>query len=737
MKKDPNLRRKAEAMIRSKTAPKQKLPNEEVGKLSHELQVYQTQLEMQNEELRKAQVQIEESRQKYVRLYDFAPVGYFTIGEKGLILEVNLTGATMLGLERGVLMKKHLTSFMRREEQDIYYRHRERAFETKKREACELTFKKNDNVQFCARLESIAVRDSEGDFKQLHTIISDITQWKQVQEKLRNLSQAVEQSPSIVIITDINGNIEYVNNKFSQLTGYTSQEVIGKNPRILKSGTITPDVYEDLWKTIAKGGEWEGEFHNKKKDGELYWEHAHILPIKNSMKMTSHYLGVKEDITERKRFEVQLIFLADHDPLTNLYNRRRFHEELGRCLVQSKRYHTTGALLFLDLDNFKYYNDTYGHLKGDELLVKLAGVLKNNIRETDTLARLGGDEFAIILPFAGAEEAQSISQHILGIVREYIPLLENKSLCLTASIGIVLFPEYGSDIDTLLSYADRAMYKAKQQGRNKVCLFSNADKMLLESQQNWDTSMRDALAQNKFVLYLQPIIDISKKILYGYEVLLRMVGEKGEHILPKDFFPLAEQFGHIHSIDRWVICRAIQLIAEYALDRRRLQVTVNVSGKAFTDSELLPMIKEELTRSGINQQYLVFEITESAIIENFTEANNFINTLKEIGCRFALDDFGVGFSTFSYLKHLPVDYLKIDGSFISDLSCNSVDQHLVKAMVEVASGLKKQTIAEFVKNAEVLRLLRTLGVDYAQGYYISAPSVTSEAINQEVKIQYA
>lgn len=610
-KKAHELRRKAEALLKAKTMPIQKLTNEEVRKLAHELQIHQIELEMQNEELRKAQAQIEESRQKYVELYDFAPVGYFTISEQGLILEVNLAGASMLGLARGFLVKKSLTNFIVREDQDRYYQHRRRAFETNKREECEVVMKKKDGAQFFARLESSAVQDSEENVSRLFTMIHDITVLKQAEEKLRKLSQAVEQSSSVVIITDINGDIEYVNNKFSQLTGYAPDEVIGKNSRLLQSGEVSLDVYETLWNAIRAGGEWEGEFRNKKKDGELYWEHARISPIKNSLKVITHYLGVKEDITEKKRFEEQLIFLADHDPLTNLFNRRRFHEELKHWLAQSKRCHLMGALLFLDLDNFKYYNDTYGHLKGDEILITLAGILKRNIRETDTIARLSGDEFAIILPFTEPEEAQSISNHILEIVRKNLSLNQRKSFFLTVSIGAVLFPEYGSDMETLLSYADTAMYKAKQQGRNQVCFFSNADKAQMESQQSWDARIRDALAQNTFMLYLQPIIDIRKNTLYGYEVLLRMIGEKGGYILPKDFFPIAERFGHIHAIDRWVVCRTIQLIAAYKLDRKGMHVEVNLSGKAFADSELLPMIKKELARSGINQKYLIFEITEA------------------------------------------------------------------------------------------------------------------------------
>ncbi|MDR4509017.1 MAG: EAL domain-containing protein [Candidatus Brocadiaceae bacterium] len=559
-------------------------------------------------------------------------------------------------------------------------------------------------------------------------IIGSAITRNQNEEQLRKLSQAVEQSPSTTIITDTTGTIEYVNKKFSESTGYAYEEVVGKNPRILKSGNMPLTEYKYLWKTILSGMEWHGEFHNRKKNGELYWEQAHISPIKNSQGINTHFLAIKEDITERKKFETQLLFFADHDPLTNLFNRRRFRIELEHILAQSKRYNTNGALMFLDLDNFKYYNDTHGHQKGDELLVKLSNVLTERIRGTDIISRLGGDEFAIILPFTDVEKAYSISSQILQLVRGFFSTKENKSFYLTVSIGIVAYPEHGNELETLLTYADMAMYKAKEKGRNQICVFSPEHKMQIEVRLTWEKRIRHSLEHNKFILYLQPIVDLRNDVICGYETLLRMIGDNGEHILPKDFLDIAERFGLIRDIDRWVVRQAIQLIANHTLDARNILLEVNLSGKAFTDNELLSIIKYELTTKGVNPEYLIFEITETATIENIAVAQDFISTLKGIGCRFALDDFGVGFSTFSYLKHLPVDFLKIDGSFIGELSHNLADQHLVKAMVEVATGLKKQTIAEYVDNKETLNLLKTFGVAYAQGNYIGPPATIPDAL---------
>ena len=514
--------------------------------------------------------------------------------------------------------------------------------------------------------------------------------------------------------------------KGAQLTGYTPEELIGENPNILKSGKTPPEDYKQLWTTIKSGGEWRGEFHNKKKSGEFYWEYASISPIKDSRGVITHFVAIKEDITERKRLEAHLTYLANNDPLTNLFNRRRFREELKDWVAQMERHESTGALLFIDLDNFKYINDTIGHQKGDEILINFANLLRARVRETDIIARLGGDELAIILPYTDAARAQSIAMQILELARGNTQVNNGRFHSVTASIGIALFPDHGNDVEKLLTYADLAMYRAKEKGRNCVCMYSPDQKAHYELRLDWEKRIRDALKNDRFVLHLQPILDTRHKKTMGYEALLRMMGENDVLIPPRDFIGIAEHVGLIHDIDRWVVRRAIHLIAEQQFADRGLFLEVNLSGRAFNDPELLPLIKQEFAATNVNPEALVFEITETATIENMAYAQRFIIALKSMGCRFGLDDFGMGFSSFSYLRQLPVDFLKIDGSFISELKHNQTDQHLVKAIVEVARGLGKQTIAEFVGCEETMQLLSEYGVDYAQGYYIGKPCAVSE-----------
>jgi diguanylate cyclase (GGDEF)-like protein/PAS domain S-box-containing protein len=582
--------------------------------------------------------------------------------------------------------------------------------------------------QIVLETSGVPIFDAHGNFTGYRGISRDVTERKRIEEELRKLSNAVKQSPVSVVITDTKGIIEYVNPRFTELTGYTPDEVIGKTPRILKSGKTSASEYKRLWDTITQGKEWRGEFCNRKKNGELYWDYAYISPIRNSEGVITHFLAVKENITERKNFEVQLAHLASCDPLTNLLNRRRFHEELENCLAQARRYGNKGAVMFLDVDNFKYINDTLGHQAGDKLLVDLATLLRKRMRKTDTLARLGGDEFAIILPHVDVDQAQSIAINILESVRNNIIVNKRQSLSITVSIGIALFPEHGDDAETLLSYADLSLYRAKEEGRNRIRVFSPDHKIQIESRLDWERRIRDALKNDLFVLHLQPILDIRRNVIVGYEALLRMRDDKKGLISPINFLGIAEHCGLISEIDQWVARRGIRLAAEQQFEERGLFLDVNLSGKAFTNPELLPLIKETFAESGINPQSLVFEITETAVIENITEAQRFIAHLKAMGCRFALDDFGIGLSSLSYLKHfaVAVDYLKIDGSFIGDLAHDSVDQHLVRAIVEVARGLGKQTVAESVGCKETVQLLLEYGVDYAQGYLIGMPTAVPE-----------
>jgi diguanylate cyclase (GGDEF)-like protein/PAS domain S-box-containing protein len=429
------------------------------------------------------------------------------------------------------------------------------------------------------------------------------------------------------------------------------------------------------------------------------------------------------DVTERRRFEAELRFLADHDALTGLPNRRRFHEELSRHLAFTARYGGDGAALLLDLDNFKYLNDTQGHKAGDQYLVTLAGVLQERLRQTDVVARLGGDEFGILLPAAGPVQARKVAEAIQQAVREHAPVLEGQPVKLSTTIGIACFGRVATEPEELMAAADMAMYEAKEAGRDRIGMATaeSVDERSLKARMQWLERIKRALDDEKFILYCQPIADVATGVISQYELLLRMEDEDGRVIPATAFLSTAERFDLIQGIDRWVVRKAIELIAEHAEHGRALKLEVNISAKSVADPELLRTIEEQFEKTGIDPSLLILEITETTAIANMDEAVEFATRLSRLGASFALDDFGRGFGSFYYLKHLPVNYLKIDGDFVRNLAENLVDQQVVKAVVQVAKSLGYKTIAEYVGDEATVLALRHYGVDFMQGYHIGRP----------------
>jgi diguanylate cyclase (GGDEF)-like protein/PAS domain S-box-containing protein len=432
------------------------------------------------------------------------------------------------------------------------------------------------------------------------------------------------------------------------------------------------------------------------------------------------------DVTERKRFEAQLQYLADHDPVTGLYNRRRFEQELARQLSHATRYGTGGAVLALDLDNFKYVNDTMGHKAGDEVIASVARNVRERVRDGDTLARLGGDEFAVLLPDANLEQAQSVARTIIEAVRSHAVMAGGQQLRVTTSVGITTFGNREVDGEGLLVEADLAMYDAKSAGRDRFALYTPmaVREAQIESRLAWVGRVRSALDEDRFTLYAQPVISLATGEPVQHELLLRMV-EGDEVILPGSFLASAERFGLMPAVDRWVVRRAVRLLADADPS---LRLEVNVSGESIADDELVHLIGTELAEKGVEPDRLVFEVAEQVAVSNLDGTRRFAKDVMHLGCRFALDDFGAGFGSFYYLKYLPFDFLKIDGDFIHSLPASRTDQLVVKAVADIARGLEKQTIAEFVGDDDTVSLLRDSGVDLAQGYHLGRPAPADELL---------
>lgn len=535
---------------------------------------------------------------------------------------------------------------------------------------------------------------------------------------------------AIVLTQNSSGKIISLNAYGEMLTRYTADELLGKS----FLSTLIPEYeIEDVSGRFAEvhaGQKMQlrHEAITHCKDGSkrhVAWLHSHLTW--NSAEDPS-ILSVGLDVTEYKRVEGHLAWLADHDPLTNMLNRRRFSEELEQVLHNAERYQHPGALLFFDLDRFKFINDVSGHQAGDTLLKMVATMLSKTTRTGDITGRLGGDEFAIILPEINAEGAIEVAKKVLGQLNQAQLVINNRTHKISASIGIALFPQHGGNIQDLLAAADLAMYQAKTMGRNAWYLFSDDDRIRdrIQLLVDWKERIEYAHTHDNFMLYLQPIMHIKTKRVTHYEVLIRMQDKDGTIRSPADFIPAAENTGLIHAIDHMVLRKAIILAAKIYEAGIFANFSINLSAHAFNDPELLPILKQQLSEYQIDPEKLMFEITETAALENIPGARTLMKEIKELGCGFVLDDFGVGFSSFFYLRELPVDVVKIDGSFIRNLAENSDDVILVNALCTVARGFGKKVTAEFVESEEILHIIEQMDIDYAQGYYIGRPSPVEE-----------
>ncbi|MGH2854448.1 MAG: putative bifunctional diguanylate cyclase/phosphodiesterase, partial [Solirubrobacteraceae bacterium] len=434
-----------------------------------------------------------------------------------------------------------------------------------------------------------------------------------------------------------------------------------------------------------------------------------------------------EEIAARQRHESELQHMADHDPLTSLLNRRAYERRLEEHLARGERYGHKGAVMVLDLDNFKEVNDTLGHSAGDELIVRVAGALATRLRESDTLARLGGDEFAILTPTGNRAEAERLADSLLGVVRGERAARGpgGRERPITASIGVTPLEGVQSlSAEEALINADLAMYDAKEAGRDRSETYGGASRgqARIEARLEWVERIRAALDEDRLVLHAQPVVETATGATTQHELLVRMVDADGDLIPPGSFLPIAERFGLIREIDRWVVTRAIRMLGEHREEGQRPTVEINLSAHSLGDSQLAAHIGRELRAAGVAATQLIFEVTETAAIGNIAAARSFAERLGELGCRFALDDFGAGFGSFYYLKHLPFDFIKIDGEFVRNCTADPTDRLVIGAVVELAQGMGKRTIAEFVGDEATLATLTALGVDYAQGFHLGAPA---------------
>ncbi|HJV74634.1 MAG TPA: EAL domain-containing protein [Noviherbaspirillum sp.] len=554
-------------------------------------------------------------------------------------------------------------------------------------------------------------------------IMLDITERKKAEASMQQASMVYQYSSEGMTITDPDGVIIDVNPAFTRITGYTRDEVIGRNPKVLQSGRQNQAFYEDMWKALLSTGHWEGEIWNRRKNGEVY---AEWLVINTSYKADGsafRRMAIFSDITERKKFNDLIWQQANFDSLTGLPNRHMFRDRLEQEIRKSHRAGLPLALMFIDLDRFKEVNDTLGHAVGDNLLKEAAQRLTSCVRESDTVARLGGDEFTIILgELSAPNSVERIAQEILQKMAKPFEL-EEETAYLSASIGITFYPDDATELEDLLKNADQAMYAAKDGGRNRHNYFTPSMQETAQARRRIAGDLRCTITENQLRVYYQPIVDLMSGTVEKAEALVRWQHPKRGLISPAEFIPIAEETGMICDIGDWVFQEATRQAARWRLSHRPdFQISINTSPAQYRNNGIdYDAWLEHLSRIGLPQQGIAVEITEGLLLETSAAVTDQLLRFRDSGIHVSLDDFGTGYSSLSYLKRLDIDYLKIDRSFAQNLIPGSEDMALYEAIIAMAHKLGLKVIAEGVETEEQRALLTAAGCDYGQGYLFSRP----------------
>ncbi|MDO8893121.1 MAG: EAL domain-containing protein [Sulfurimicrobium sp.] len=584
-----------------------------------------------------------------------------------------------------------------------------------------------------------AVRDISGKVIRLSGTLQDITQRKQADEKLRQAAAVFENTTEGVMITDADGHIIAINRAFTEITGYAEEEIAGLTGASLKSGRHDEQFYATMWSTIRENGHWQGEIWNRRKNGDIFPEWLNISVVKDERDRVTHYVGVFSDISAMKESESRLDHLAHHDPLTSLPNRLLLNARMEHALARAHRGNTLLAVLFLDLDHFKNINDTLGHPIGDLLLQEVAQRLTHCVREEDTVSRLGGDEFTILLEdLEDSRFASSIAQKIIAVLAESF-MLQGHEVFVTCSVGISIFPADGGDITTLFKNADSALYRAKEQGRNNYQYYTEELTIRAVERLTMENDLRHALQRNELVVHYQPQVDLYNGRIIGMEALLRWQHPEIGLISPNAFIPLAEETGLIVPIGEWVLrtaCARLKAWMDEGLPK--IRVGVNLSSRQFNQNNLDEVVAAALRDTGLPPDCLELELTERMIMLDAESTITILHKLRALGVQFSIDDFGTGYSSLSYLKRFPIDRIKIDQSFVREITSNPEDAAVSQAIISLSHSLNLKTIAEGVETAEQQEYLRTLQCDEIQGFHFSRPvpeQEMSRLLKEGVKLE--
>jgi len=593
----------------------------------------------------------------------------------------------------------------------------------------ERQYQRRDGSLFWALVSGCALdpqRANEGSI----WVYADITARKEAEEKLRLSATVLEHIADGVMVVDAKGIIVTVNPAFTQITGYTEAEALGRHSSLNRSARHDAAFYQALWDELIASGFWRGEVWHQRKNGEVYLEWLTISAVRDTRAVTTHYVGVFSDITLIKESQEKLDHMAHHDPLTALPNRLLFHDRLQHALLRAARDQEQLAVLFIDLDRFKNVNDTLGHHVGDELLQKVAGQLAARLREGDTLARLGGDEFIVLLEgIDGEYGATQVAEKLMTMFDQPFTVAGHE-LFVTCSVGISLYPDDALDLNMLIRNADVAMYQAKARGRNGYRFYAPSMTGEGVERLRLETFLRRSLEKNEMFLNYQPQVEIDTGRLVGVEALVRWNHPELGLVPPARFIPLAEDSGFINQLGKWVLDEACRQMMRWQAQGLHVpKMAVNLSVKQFERGSIAGMVADILQETGLEPQRLQLEVTESVIM-NTGDALGFINDLHAIGVGLAIDDFGTGYSSLAYLKQLPVQTLKIDRSFIKDISTDVNDEAIAIAIIQLGKSMQLSVIAEGVETEEQAAFLLRHGCKLAQGYFYSRPVLAQDMLER-------
>jgi len=550
------------------------------------------------------------------------------------------------------------------------------------------------------------------------------------EDELLKLSQVVEENSSSTIITDLEGKIEYVNHQFTEVTGYTLNEVKGHSTKFLNSGKTRSDAFLEMWKSITSGNVWVGEFCNRCKNGDLRWEKVRVSPVKDNEGLTTHYVAVLEDITEQKAQREALEFMAMHDSLTDLPNRSLFYDRVFQSILNAEHEQKSIAVMLMDLNHFKVINDTLGHHVGDMILKKIAARLQMGVKSYDTVARMGGDEFLVLLTDVDEKLAMSIANRLLDIVRRPLSV-EGHNFDIGMSIGVALYPRDGDDPDQLIQRADVAMYSAKALSSGIAMYEPGLDNNSV-GRLDLLGEIRQSLEEGHFCLHYQPRVGMADLSVEGVEALVRWQHPQQGLICPDDFIPLLEETGHITRLTRWIFRHAIEQLSVWQISKPDMVMSINVSTRDLCDQNLASDLGKVLEEFSVSSDNVILEITESALMQYSHYTRSTLNELEQLGIKLAIDDFGTGYSSLTYLKEMPISELKIDKSFVINMMSDENDEVIVRSTIDLGHNLGLQVVAEGVEDEATCKALQGLNCKHAQGYYFSAP-VEAEVITEMIE----